>query len=216
MDRVRVGCQALGRRFLAALPGSPKAALLRRAGLGAVVMTLAGVVAAPALANFSTSVYTYKKDCSTAQDPVNYVFYGPTAWWSNAAAHVQHHTDWTNTSGGTQTNFAHGNCYYMGTQRASGTYSRYHVRLFWAHDNGSGTYYTAADPHHEDFVWYCGHAVDSNGSNGSGFDQGRRRLNYLMSFGHYTTSNYWGNTRNFKQCDGDWAGSNGYVNWAWF
>ena len=24
---------------------------------------------------------------------------------------------------------------------------------------------------------------------------------------------YWGNTREFKQCDGDYAGSNGYVDW---
>jgi hypothetical protein len=194
--------------------GAPPWHVLRRSVcLAAVALGL--VAAMPASANFSTSHYTYKTDCSTAQDPINYVFWGPSAWWSNAAAHVQHHTDWTNTSGGRQTNYAHGICYYMGTQRASGSLSRYHVRFFWAHDDGAGRYFTAADPHHEDFVWYCGHAVDSNGSNGSGFDQGRRRLNYLMGFGHSTTTNYWGNTRNFKQCDGDWAGSNGYVGWAW-
>lgn len=25
-----------------------------------------------------------------------------------------------------------------------------------------------------------------------------------------------GNTRDFKQCDDDWAGGNGYINRAWF
>ena len=32
---------------------------------------------------------------------------------------------------------------------------------------------------------------------------------------HQTTQNYWGNTKNFKQCDQTYAASNGYVSWAY-
>jgi hypothetical protein len=73
------------------------------------------------------------------------------------------------------------------------------------------------DAHHEDFVWYCGHAVDKGGlSNGlsSGFDQGRRAIYDAFHGVHDCAgATYWGNTREFKQCDGDYAGSNGNVGW---
>jgi hypothetical protein len=170
--------------------------------------------AAPAQADFSTSVYTHKggSNCSSAVDPINFGFYGPAAWWSNAAAHVQHHSGWNNTSGSTQANRAHGTCYSMGTQRASGSSlsSRYHIRFFFAHDNGQGTYYSVGDAHYERLV-PCGHAVPPDG-----FDNARRHLRNIMgNGGHYTTRNYWGNTRTFLQCSFTYAGSNGYVDWAW-
>ena len=69
------------------------------------------------------------------------------------------------------------------------------------------------DAHHEDTIVYPGcHAVDANGPDGSGFDQGRRRLRELFAAGgHGWRSQFWGNTRSFRQCDGDYAGSDGYV-----
>lgn len=55
------------------------------------------------------------------------------------------------------------------------------------------------------------HAVDSNGPNGSGFDMGRRQLREKYGeTAHDRNQVLWGNTRNFLQCDGDLAGSNGY------
>ena len=70
---------------------------------------------------------------------------------------------------------------------------------------------TIGDAHHEDLT-YCGHAVDANGSTGSGFDQGRRELRIQMeNGGHGWYSEFWGNTQNFQQCDGDYASSDGYT-----
>lgn len=189
--------------------------------LVAVLLVGQAIAAAAAAAHFSTSSYTYKGDCSTSVDPVNFGFYGPRAEWSHTGYQVGLHAGWTNTSGSSQATWSHGNCYWMGTQRASGgsTSSRFHIRLFWA----GGDPYTVGDAHHEDFshnlgcnYGFGGHAVDSNGSNGSGFDWGRRTLySKFQAAGHYVTYTYWGNTRNFKQCDGDYAGSNGYTDWAW-
>ncbi|MEJ7569171.1 MAG: hypothetical protein WKF41_13000 [Gaiellaceae bacterium] len=70
---------------------------------------------------------------------------------------------------------------------------------------------TIGDAHHEDLT-YCGHAVDANGANGSGFDQGRQNLRInLENGGHSWRSEFWGNTQNFQQCDGDYASSDGYT-----
>jgi len=90
--------------------------------------------------------------------------------------------------------------------------SRYHVRLWYVPQEDGTTRRTVGTPHHEDWVWTCpGHAVDANGSNGSGFDQGRHALkNAFVDGGHSVQSEYWGNTANFKQCDGDYAGSDGW------
>ncbi len=180
----------------------------------ALLLAWQAIGAAAAAAHFNTSSYTYKGDCSTRVDPVNFGFYGPYAGWSHTGYQVGLHAGWTNTSGSSQATWSHGSCYSMGTQRASGgsLSSRFHIRLFWA----GGDPYTVGDAHHEDFVWYCGHAVDSNGATGSGFDWGRRTLRSdFKAAGHYTTYTWWGNTHNFKQCDGDYAGSNGYTGWAW-
>jgi hypothetical protein len=58
----------------------------------------------------------------------------------------------------------------------------------------------------------CGHAVDSNGPGGSGFDQGRDELvRRFASAGHPAERVWWGNTQSFKQCDGDYAASDGWV-----
>jgi hypothetical protein len=94
------------------------------------------------------------------------------------------------------------------------------------HDDATLGTTTTGTPHHEDWVPSCnsgfgGHAVDKGGVNlgggaDSGFDQGRQRIFSALSgqpghpFGGYSS---WGNTQEFKQCDGDWAGSHGSVIW---
>jgi hypothetical protein len=184
---------------------------------------LAGVVTAAlatcvgvAFAHFNTGLYTHK-DCPADNydrvDAINLVFWD---WgtWDRVGSQIESHAGWTNTGGSMQTFVDHGNCYEMVTQRASGSIAstRYHIRLHGIHFDDSLGWTTVGDAHHEDLVWYCGHAVDSNGSNGSGFDQGRRQLRILFeNAGHGWSSRYWGNTQNFKQCDGDYAGSDGYT-----
>jgi len=187
----------------------------RMALLGVLVIALVGTTQA-ALAHFQTGVYTWSKCGSGGHrvDPINIVFYS----WGNTAQTVEqivHHAGWTNSSGSSQSFKSHGSCGAMQAQRASGglVSSRYHIRLRQTPHTvqGLGTT-TVGDAHHEDLVIPCGHAVDKNGSNGSGFDQGRRTLRTeFSSAGHAWSSVYWGNTQNFKQCDDDYAGSDGWV-----
>jgi hypothetical protein len=115
---------------------------------------------------------------------------------------------------------SHGVCAEMAGQLASGAIfqSRTHIRILHTFDSDPTWGITArGDAHHEDLVWYCGHAVDKGGvSSGlsSGFDQGRRAIYDALEGIHtYGGTTYWGNTREFKQCDGDYAGSNGNVGW---
>jgi hypothetical protein len=114
---------------------------------------------------------------------------------------------------------------------------RYHIRLEafppTQSRNGHKTVGTAA---HADWVWrspgnpnctgflgnifgFGNHAVDKGTANqptpnGSGFDQGRRRIKQMFRDGNphhdFTVSSY-GNTVPKKQCDGDYAGSDGNV-----
>jgi hypothetical protein len=183
-----------------------------------IAAAMAMLVAPAAMADFSSSDYTYDSGCTNPIDPVNFVWYGATAYASNSAYHTQVHTGWGNTSGSSQSFVTHGSCRVLNEQRASagGSSTRFHIRLFQTyHLDANGRYESVGGAHHEDWVFPCGHAVDSNGSNGSGFDQGKAAMfNALYGSHHYYGANqYWGNTRNFKQCDGDYAGSNGYVLW---
>ena len=62
------------------------------------------------------------------------------------------------------------------------------------------------------FPFPCGHAVDANGPGGSGFDQGRDALEAaFVAAGHVTSRAWWGNTQSLKQCDGDFAASDGWT-----
>lgn len=134
-----------------------------------------------------------------------------------AESQVQTHAGWSNTSGGTQYFSDHGNCYSQHTQRASGcgACGRYHIRIRGQHEDASLGWTATGAAHHEDWVLTCnygagGHAVDANGPNGSGFDQGRAQLSNAMSIGgHSYYYSWWGNTQNFQQCDNDYAGSDG-------
>jgi hypothetical protein len=181
------------------------------ASLGAIML----LVVAPAPAHFdSTSKYTHTaSNCSGASrvDPINIVFY---TWgtWARAENQVQTHAGWTNGSGSPQYFWDHSTCYLMHTQRASGcgTCGRFHIRIRGQHEDPTLGWTATGDAHHEDWVITCGHAVDANGPNGSGFDQGRAQLsNAMWMGGHSYYYTWWGNTQNFQQCDGDYSGSDG-------
>jgi hypothetical protein len=171
-----------------------------------------------ALAHFDTvDRYTHKAcPASTANrtDPINVVF---TRWgtWSRAVSQIASHLGWRTTTGTTQSFVDHGGCHAMHAQRASGNGSRFHVRLRGQHWDPSLGWTTTGDAHHEDLVVFplpCGHAVDSNGSGGSGFDQGRNEVERrFAAAGHATRRVWWGNTQSFKQCDGDYAASDGWT-----
>jgi hypothetical protein len=186
------------------------------------VLALTGAVAslggAPALAHFDgADGYTHARCPAAADnrvDPVNVVF---TGWgtWGRAQSQVEAHAGWTATSGSGQTFGDHSGCYAMHSQRASGQTSRFHVRLRGQHWDPALGWTTTGDAHHEDLVWFpvaCGHAVDSSGPGGSGFDQGRDELERLFAdAGHESYRVWWGNTQSFEQCDGDYAASDGWT-----
>lgn len=175
-----------------------------------------GSVASAAWAHFDTGMYTHS-DCPAPStnrvDPINFVFYD---WgtFGRVVNSIETHTAWDTSSGTSQTFVSHGVCSDMSGQQASGSIfvSRYHIRLRLIHfDDGPLGWTTVGDAHHEDLVVPCGHAVDENGPNGSGFDQGRNQLRTHMvdNANHSFYSTWWGNTQNMRQCDGDYARSDG-------
>ncbi len=189
------------------------------------VLALALLPALPALAlawpvsaHFDSSDrYTHGGCPATSAnrvDPVNVLF---RAWGTHgrALSQTQSHAGWSDGGGSTQYFADHASCAPMHGQRASGGVlsSRFHVRVRGQHQDPVLGWTASASAHHEDFVFPCGHAVDANGTEGSGFDQGRNELRArFAAAGHAVSSaNWWGNTQSFKQCDGDLASSNGYA-----
>jgi hypothetical protein len=185
-------------------------------GVVAVVGLLVAAGAAPAHFD-DLDRYTHKAcpaSVANRVDPINVVF---TGWgtWGRAVSQIESHLGWTATSGTTQSFVDHETCYSMHAQRASGQGSRFHVRVRGQHKDTGFGWTATGDAHHEDLVTFplpCGHAVDSNGSGGSGFDQGRDELERrFAAAGHATSWVWWGNTQSFKQCDGDYAASDGWA-----
>ena len=136
--------------------------------------------------------------------------------WDRAVSQIQAHAAWWDGGGTSQAFVDHGLC--RGNQIAQRAdacpwcaISRHHIRLHPIdHDPFIG-WTTVGDAHHEEVTW-CGHVVNANGSNGSGFDQGRRQLRIRFeNAGHGWYSTFWGNTQNMQQCDGRWARSDGYT-----
>jgi hypothetical protein len=178
-------------------------------------------------ADFNIFPYSFRDGaCTERSDPVTVIFYREaSAILSNN--HVRAHTGWDGGEGGGQNYSSHGVCLPgdRHSESAGATSTRYHIRMgrTWDEDVNWGRT-TAATPHHEDFLWTCApsnHAVDKGGVNlgqnlWSGFDQGRSRI-YDALYGqdaHYFAGDpYWGNTQEFQQCDGDWAGSHGTTYW---
>jgi hypothetical protein len=183
-----------------------------------VIVVLGLSLAGPADAHFDASSRFTHDDCpgttGNRVDPVNVVF---TVWgtWGRAVSQGESHAGWENTSGTSQSFLDHGSCYTMHAQRASGSGTRFHIRVRGQHPDAALGWTATGDAHHEDLVAFpipCGHAVDSNGPGGSGFDQGRDELEArFAAAGHSTSRAWWGNTQSFKQCDGDYAGSDGWV-----
>jgi hypothetical protein len=187
-------------------------------GCVALLGTAMLLVASPATAHFdSTSRYTYKAsscDSGSRIDPINVVFY---TWgtWGRAENQVQAHARWSDAGGSGQYFQDHGICYFMHTQRASAgvSSSRYHIRIRGQHEDPSLGWTATGDAHYEDIV-LCDrlpkHAVRENGPTGSGFDWGRNELSNAMGMGgHSYYYTWWGNTQNFRQCDGEYARSDG-------
>jgi hypothetical protein len=176
------------------------------------------VVVASAAAHFdASSQYTYSgcpQSAAKRVDPINVVF---TGWgtWGRVVSQVESHAGWRETSGSSQVFADHGACYAMHAQRASGDGPRFHVRVRGQHSDAGLGWTATGDAHHEDLVVLpapCGHAVDANGAQGSGFDQGRDELEERFAgAGHVTSRVWWGNTQSFKQCDGDYAASDGWT-----
>jgi hypothetical protein len=184
-------------------------------GVVGCLLAFAGGVA---VAHFDgASPYTHA-GCPTAPsnrvDPVNVVF---TDWgtWGRVESQIESHAGWTATSGSAQSFVDHGECRPMHTQRANGERTRFHVRIRGQHPDEALGWTATGDAHHEDLVLFpvpCGHAVDSSGPGGSGFDQGRDELERrFASAGHPSRRVWWGNTQSFKQCDGDYAASDGWT-----
>jgi hypothetical protein len=190
----------------------------RFAAVAALVVGLAGGAVRPALAHFdATGRYTHRScpsSAATRVDPINVVFSG---WgtWGRAESQIGSHAGWADGSGTSQSFVDHGGCAPMHTQRASGRGTRFHVRVRGQHWDPTRGWTATGAAHHEDLVVLpvpCGHAVDSNGTGGSGFDQGRNELERRFSeAGHATQRVWWGNTQSFKQCDGDYAASDGWT-----
>ncbi len=191
---------------------------MHRFALLVVAAAFVALVGTPALAHFDAGDrYTHRACPASAgnrSDPINVVF---TTWgtWRRAESQVEAHADWTADSGSAQFFVDHGGCSQMHTQRASGAGSRFHVRLRGQHADATLGWAATAAAHHEDLVLFplpCGHAVDANGPGGSGFDQARDELERrFASAGHTSYRVWWGNTQSFKQCDGDYAASDGWT-----
>jgi hypothetical protein len=170
---------------------------------------------------FRTSQFTYSDSgCRKRADPINMILYGRNATPGYVGDRIYLVTGWGNTDGSTQRFLTGGKCGKMDGQLASGTASRFHIRWHkMAGRDRKGRVGVSADPHHEDLACFTppNHAVDKGSVDpnhyeptpeGSGFDQGRDEVVGKFGGGKYV---YWGNTKAFKQCDGDWAGSDGRV-----
>ena len=101
---------------------------------------------------------------------------------------------------------------------------RWHTRCnAVAERDMSGRVWGTCTPHWDEAIssqQSCWHAVppvydgDDN-YEGDGFTVGRDRLwwNLIVDDGHYfVKAEFWNNTRKMRQCNGDWTGSNGWVN----
>src|SRR5687767_3581658 len=105
--------------------------------LALAVLVLATVaLAPPAAAHFDPGAgYTHGECPATPGnrvDPVNVVFYG---WgtWGRAVSQIESHAGWTAMSGSAQSFVDHEACHPMHAQRASGSGSRFHLRLRGQH-----------------------------------------------------------------------------------
>jgi hypothetical protein len=105
--------------------------------------------------------------------------------------------------------------------------NRWHVRgNVVSTADPAGGFWASATPHRDSSdgspIDSCGHVVlpyvEVDGFSGSGFDVGKDWLWYRLVHdqGHYFEgAQYWDNRLQMQQCNGDWTGSNGWVNIIW-
>lgn len=181
---------------------------------------------------YQYSVTSCPASYSKQVDPITIVF-TRNAIGTRTFNHIEAHTGWSSPATGSSHQYfaSHGYCGQNDEQKATAcsgnngnNCTRYHIRARKT-EHADTTWGTTGvgTPHHEDWVWSCnygsgGHAVDKGGVNtggASGFDQGRVAIYNAFRYTYHTLEqvSVWGNTREFKQCDGDYAGSNGYVYW---
>lgn len=177
----------------------------------------------PALAHFDSGQYTHE-DCPADNfdrvDPINFIF---RDWGTigRAVNTLEYHVDWDDEEGTNQTFVDHGNCYNMAEQRSNAVVlsSRSHIRLHPIHSDATLGWTTVGDAHFED-TQLCGiepsHAVREDGPDGSGYDNARNDLWYEIDIlvGHSAWFGWWGNTQSMRQCDGEYASSDGFIVWA--
>jgi hypothetical protein len=173
----------------------------------------------------STLHYSFKNGtCTEANrvDPVTIVFWN-LATTDRVNQNINQHTDLDHGASPNAQHFGtSGQCLGQTVDKSSCAQvacTRWHIRgrLAAASHAVYGTT-TQSTPHHEDWVLTCfppNHAVDKGGvseGTSSGFDQGRDHiLSGFLIDGHVQETVYWGNTQEFPQCDGDLAGSLGWV-----
>ena len=202
-------------------------------GIAAAIVTLTTLslpATAKAIGIGESGHYSFTgSDCAQGGrvDPVGVLFVGPHANARNVAAQVSrqagweqelfHGTQWLWVHTGNGNYSCNGTNFQQATQPDFPPGKRYHVRLwFIPATKDSKPRKTVGTPHHEDLteceglIPDVGHSVDSNGPEGSGFDQGRKQLaRRFFAHGRPVIEEKWGNSEDFPQCDGDWAGSNG-------
>jgi hypothetical protein len=202
--------------------------------MAVLCVALALIVPPSASAHFSTTEYArFTQNCTSLDnlaDPMGIVFYGFDAY---AETHGFSHRvfdlldnmsdpdhTWGNTSGGIQYAGGH-TCTQMERQIATGSGTRYHIRLNQTyHRDELGRFEAVGTPHFERSD--CGtHVVDAETSplaDNSGYDLGRGHIknDWLAEYGSDMRGDIqdWGNTRDIQQCRGAWtADSAGRVYW---
>ena len=196
--------------------------------IGLAAMLSIGMCMAPARSGATNPIElaaSFSKGSSNCSggvtDPVGVLFRGRHASAGNTRNEIKFHSDWNydvhkeqhlyvNTGG------SNWECREADQSVANKSdfppSGRYHTRLWFVPaTNGTGDLWTVGTPHHEDLT-SCGHAVDENGPEGSGFDKGRRSLRAWFETSRHKveTGEKWGNTESVEQCDGGLAGSDGY------
>lgn len=158
--------------------------------------------------------YTYDGEtCAKPVDPLNVVFYGRAATAENAHAAVEDVAGWRTSRGSGQWFSTGRGCSKMNSQTGSGTifpHDRFHIRFFESR-RGASSWATYGDAHKDDFSATNCQLGDSTEAPG-GFDKGREKL--VEEFRkdkariRYVR---WNNRRRFKQCNGEFVGSDGRV-----
>ena len=164
--------------------------------------------------------YSYgNSTCTDRKDPVT-VFFVKHGFTSYTNDNIKHHTSLdAGSSPGAQKFWRSGQCLSQTIDRSNCVIivcNRKHIRgRLSAFSTSVHGWQHGTTPHVEQWKplppCWGNHAVNGNGPNGSGFDQGREYFRARFNPSHGVSFYYWGNTQSMQQCNGNWAGSNGWV-----